>query len=148
MAKSKDSTEKTRVGRFLTNLGPVASPILEAIGGLTGLEALTRVGEILRKPAELIEITEEDRQIALALVKADLEDRKDARQLQRTSLDQDDKFSKRFLYYLTMFIVASAVAFIFITIYVPYIEQVAHIVDTSYGILIGTVFVSVINYFF
>jgi hypothetical protein len=48
MAEEKKPFKDTKVGQFLNDkVRPVAAPILEAVGGLTGVDAISKLGELL-----------------------------------------------------------------------------------------------------
>jgi hypothetical protein len=49
---------------------------------------------------ELLRIKQEDNRIAVEVEKAYLADKQDARSMQKVAINSDDKFVKRFVYYL------------------------------------------------
>ena len=78
----------------------------------------------------------------------ELENNKSARDMQVATLNQDDLFSKRFVYYLAMFWSLLAGAFIFTVIFIDIPDNSIRIVDTVLGFLLGTIIAAIINYFF
>lgn len=77
-----------------------------------------------------------------------LEDRKDARDMQKEALKQDDIFSKRFIYYFAAgWSVFSALYLSAITFFtIP--EANIRIVDTVTGFLLGSLIAAIIQFFF
>lgn len=77
-----------------------------------------------------------------------LADKANARDMQKEALKQEDKFSKRFLYYLasawSIFAMSYITAISFITI--P--ETSIRFVDTITGFLLGTIVSGIIQFFF
>ena len=72
----------------------------------------------------------------------------DARAMQVAALQQDDKFSKRFVMYLAMFwSIASCTYIGFVTFsHIP--ETNLRFVDTLLGVCIGTVITTILNFFY
>jgi len=77
-----------------------------------------------------------------------LENTKDARNMQNTALQQDDIFSKRFVYYLASFWSVSSVMYIFAVSFLEIPEANTRLVDTITGFLMGTIISAIIQYFF
>lgn len=77
-----------------------------------------------------------------------LQDKANAREMQKAALKQEDKFSKRFLYYLasawSIFSMVYITAISFMTI--P--ETSVRFVDTITGFLLGTIVSGIIQFFF
>lgn len=94
------------------------------------------------------ELSQEDKETALKLIELDFENIKDARDLQKIALQQDDLFSKRFIYYLAAFVSVSALAVLVMLFFVEIPEENKRIVDMVTGIFIGTGFIQVLNFFF
>jgi hypothetical protein len=83
---------------------------------------------------------------ALELLKYDLENTKDARDLQKIALQQDDLFSKRFVYYLAVFWSVVGAAYLFFATFVTVANP--KMADTVLGFLLGTIVATIINFFF
>jgi uncharacterized membrane protein len=141
MGDFKDKNGKTKVGLFLQKFAP---NILDVVGDvLPDKGALGIIKNLISKDDKL---TPEQKVEALELLKIDLENTKDARDLQKSALAQDDIFSKRFVYYLAIFwSVISAIYFFLATFTEVVNEEMA---DIILGFLLGTVAGSIINFFF
>ena len=72
----------------------------------------------------------------------------DARAMQVAALQQDDKFSKRFVMYLATFWSLTAVAYIFFITFVEIPQANVRFADTVLGTVLGTVVATTINFFF
>ena len=84
----------------------------------------------------------------LQLIEADNKNVADARDMQKTALIQDDKFSKHFIYYLAAFWSVVAAGFIIIVLFKDIPEANTRLVDTILGFLLGTIIAAIINFFF
>ncbi|MFT7880937.1 MAG: hypothetical protein ABXS91_11155, partial [Sulfurimonas sp.] len=82
------------------------------------------------------------------LFKAEMEDRGNARDMQKSALSQDDLFSKRFVYYLASFWSLVGAAYIFLITFYDIPEENVRFADTVLGFLLGTIVATVINFFF
>ena len=71
----------------------------------------------------------------------------DARARQVAALQQDDKFSKRFVMYLATFWSLTAVAYIFLITFTNIPELNIRFADTILGFLLGTVVATILNFF-
>lgn len=105
------------------------------------------------------ELTTEDKQkimdSQIEIMKIDFEKMKleyqntnDARDMQKVALQQDDIFSKRFVYYLATFWSFVAVGYIFLITFLTIPEANVRFADTTLGFLLGTIVATIINYFF
>jgi hypothetical protein len=70
-----------------------------------------------------------------------------ARDLQKVALQQDDLFSKRFLYYLTSFWSAITALYIGFITFGTIPPDNIRFADTILGFLLGTVIATIMNYF-
>jgi hypothetical protein len=71
----------------------------------------------------------------------------DARAMQVAALQQDDRFSKRFVMYLAMFWSFTAVVYIFLITFTNIPELNIRFADTILGFLLGTVVATILNFF-
>jgi len=71
-----------------------------------------------------------------------------ARLMQVAALQQTDKFSKRFIYYLAAFWSLVGSGYIFAATYIPIPADNQSLADTVLGFLLGTLVATIINYFF
>jgi hypothetical protein len=78
----------------------------------------------------------------------EVEDRNSAREMQKSALDQNDRFAKRFIYYLATFWSVIGATFIIMVFFVSPPEQNLRLVDTLEGFLLGTIVSAIIGYFF
>lgn len=140
MGKFKVETGKTRVGAFLKDIAP---HVLDVAASLTGIDALDKIGHALIKDDKLTAV---DKQQALSLLEMDRLDRENARGMQISALNQDDKFSKRFIYYLAAFWSLASVSFFFIAGFTEIKNE--RIVDTILGFVLGSIVATMINFFF
>jgi hypothetical protein len=67
--------------------------------------------------------------------------------MQVAALNQDDKFSKRFVMYLATFWSLTAVAYIFLITFTNIPEINIRFADTILGFLLGTVVATILNFF-
>lgn len=80
--------------------------------------------------------------------KAEFKDRQKAREMQQAALGQEDKFSKRFIYYLTSFLIITGIGYLFMVSFLVTPKENQRIVDTALGFIMGTVISSVIAFFY
>ena len=71
----------------------------------------------------------------------------DARAMQVAALNQDDKFSKRFVMYLATFWSLTAVVYIFLITFTNIPDLNIRFADTILGFLLGTVVATILNFF-
>ena len=118
-----------------------------------GIKAVTGID------LESKELTAEDKQkimdSQIEIMKIDFEKMKleyqntnDARDMQKVALQQDDTFSKRYVYYLATFWSFVAVGYIFLITFLTIPEANVRFADTTLGFLLGTIVATIINYFF
>ena len=143
MGKYKETHGKTRVGEFLKTIKGVAPDLIKLAGDITGVEALENLGKVLKSSDEIPEL---DKIKALDLLEADIDDRKNARAMQIAALNQKDRFSKRFIYYLAAFWSLAAVTFFFIAGFTTIKNE--RIVDTILGFVLGTIVSTIITFFY
>lgn len=105
------------------------------------------------------ELTAEDKQkimdsqieimkIDFEKLKLEFENTNSARDMQKVALQQDDTFSKRYVYYLATFWSLVAVGYIFLITFLTIPEANIRFADTTLGFLLGTIVATIINYFF
>lgn len=112
-------------------------------------EEFVRLEEFqMRHEEELLKIQQEDDRLAQEYDKMFLEDVQSARNVQTTALAQEDIFSKRFLYWYTLFWTFAAVAYIGGITFYPIPETQTRFADVILGFLLGTVIAQIINFFY
>jgi len=77
-----------------------------------------------------------------------LADRKDARDMQKVALNQDDVFSKRFIYYFAIGWSLFAMVYLAGISFFEIPETSVRFVDTTVGFLMGTIISGIVQYFF
>jgi len=113
--------------------------IIETVGKVAG-DLITTDKE--RAVAQL----EQDR-LGLARDSAYLGDTQDARHMQVSSLQQDDLFAKRFIYWFAICWSVFAMAFMLIATLVKIPAENANTVNIILGFLLGTAIASIFNFF-
>ena len=117
-----------------------------------GVKALTGID------LESKELTAEDKQkimdsqieimkIDFEKLKLDYQNTNDARDMQKVALQQDDNFSKRFVYYLATFWSFVCVIYIFFITFGNIPQDNVRFADTILGFLLGTIIATIINFF-
>lgn len=141
--RGKQKPKDWKITKFLKEKAP---HILDKVGDvLPDKGALGIIKNLITNDKEL---SKEDKDIILKEIEIYLEDVKDARDLQKVALQQDDVFSKRFIYYLAAFVSVSALIVLVMLFFVEIPEENKRIVDMVTGIFIGTGFIQVLNFFF
>jgi|TARA_R110001592_G_scaffold45371_1_gene145040 hypothetical protein len=141
MGKFKEKNGKTMVGAFLQSVAP---NIIDIVGDvLPSNGALGIVKNLIQKDDKL---TANEKVEALRLLELDLENVKDARSMQKAALNQDDKFSKRFLYYLSTFWSVVAACYFFLATFSSVVND--KIADIILGFLLGSVVGVMMNFFY
>ncbi len=143
--------KETKLGKFLASKG-----LDQALGMagdvIPGIKILDKIKDAVLgndpETAELeqvVNLTPEERAHILELIQAEKEqlemilaDVKDARGMQVAALQQEDKFSKRFVYYFITAWSLFSMVFILITTLCEIPEQNMRMVDTTQGFLLGT----------
>lgn len=141
MGKFKEKNGKTMVGAFLQSVAP---NIIDVVGDvLPSNGALGIVKNLIQKDDKL---TANEKVEALRLLELDLENVKDARDMQKEALKQNDVFSKRFLYYLSTFWSLIAACYFFLATFTPVMND--KIADIILGFLLGSVVGVMMNFFY
>ena len=141
MGTYKEKNGTTRIGDWLM----VTAPHIQSLVG----DVLPEKG-ILGIVKNLIsnddKLTPEQKVEALELLKIDLENTKDARDMQKIALQQDDIFSKRFVYYLASFCSVVSAVYFFLATFTSVVNE--RVSDTILGFLLGTIIGTIVNFFF
>jgi len=93
-------------------------------------------------------IQQESKQLEADIEKAYLEDTQSARDMQVAALQQEDKFSKRFIYIFALGLAAATFILIGMLMFVEIPEANRSIVDMAIGALVATGLIQVIQFFF
>lgn len=139
---------ETKVGQFLAQAAP---EILELVGdAIPGAGILTNLfkAKVEATPEQQQEFEKLIRDYEIEELKIRLDDVADARSLQKTALGQDDKFSKRFLYWLAAGSLLLGFTYIFVITFVTIPESNQRFADTILGVVIATIITTIYNFFF
>ena len=79
---------------------------------------------------------------------ADLQDRQDARDMQKEALKQSDKFSKRFVYIFALIWSLFVMVYLFGVTFTNIPQSNQRIVDTILGFSLGTIIATIIQFFY
>jgi hypothetical protein len=131
MGKYKDETGKTRIGSFLQKAAP---HVLDVAANLTGLDALGAISDAILNDDKLTDGQKVQAQHMIAL---DMEDIKNARDMQKAALMQNDLFSKRFVYYLASFVMFVLAALLIMLFWVEIPEGNGEIIYMAIGMFLG-----------
>jgi hypothetical protein len=91
---------------------------------------------------------QEDNRASEAAQKIQADEYGNARNMQIENLKQDDKFSKRFVYYFAMFWSAFAVIYLAGITFIEIPKENTRFADTIVGFLLGTVVATLIGFFY
>jgi hypothetical protein len=141
----KQRNGTTRVGDWLRSLKGVAPGILDLVGDITGVEALKNVSDMIEGTETL---TPEQKEHAMALIELDYADLADARDLQKVALQQDDLFSKRFIYYLTIGVFLFSAGVVTLLFFKEIPAENRDVINFILGVIVGTGLTGIFNYFY
>ena len=82
------------------------------------------------------------------LLNMKLKDIQNARHMQEIALQQEDKFSKRFIYYFALFWSIVAGSYIMLITFMEIPQQNQRFADTILGFLMGTIISGIITFFY
>lgn len=129
---------------LVTEVGlPLVKKSVKAITGID-LDEKTLTPEDKQK---IIDSQIEIMKIDFEKLKLDYQNTNDARDMQKVALQQDDKFSKRFVYYLASFWSFVCVIYIFFITFGNIPQDNVRFADTILGFLLGTIIATIINFF-
>ena len=133
-------------GLISNNLPKVAQAVvdkgLDYVQEKTGIELKPDMN-----PEELKALKEAAQKHEEFKIEQDHKNTANARAMQVAALNQDDKFSKRFVMYLAIFWSLTAVTYIFLITFGSIPENNVRFADTILGFLLGTVVAKIINFF-
>lgn len=129
----------------------VARKVTDVAGAITGGQSHTEIMQILNDPQRA------DKRNELYLRLIDIEaaesarifaDRADARDMQKIALQQEDLFSKRFVYFFAAAWSAFTMGYIVLITLAQIPDGSQRYADTILGFMLGTLIATIINYFF
>ena len=157
--KEKKPFKETKFGVFINKVKDVGLGDINfkevvakaASGNVVG--AIASVGQSLigskhEKAQELLGELMAQQENYLKELEMIYKDKESARDMQKIALQQDDLFSKRFIYYFAFAIFGLSASIIIMLFFVTIPEDNQRIIDMAIGILIGTGLVGVIQFFF
>ncbi len=144
----KKAFKDTAIGGFLAKVAPA---VLETVG-----DAFPPVKVLASLFDHELQVSSEDQkkfdellmQYENEELKLYLADVADARDMQKTALGQDDKFSKRFIYWLTAGSLLFGFAYIFVITFLTIPAQNQRFADTILGVVISIIFGTIYNFYF
>jgi hypothetical protein len=132
-----------------TKAAKAASAFSNIVQDVTGTSTLSEIDKALATQPELVvrlrEAVMQDAHVAEQMRLADV---KDARDLQRAALAQDDTFSKRFLYYFSSGWSLFIALYLTLVTFLDIPQSNLRLVDTVVGVLIGTILGAIFQFFY
>lgn len=139
-------------------LAQVAPTVATALGGpLAGaaLGSLLKVFGVTNEDDLEAAITRASPDQLIALKTLELEyqkllqmDTQSAREMQIAALNQDDRFSKRFVYVFASCWSLFSIAYIFAITFMDIPKENVRFADTTLGFLLGTIIATIVQYFY
>lgn len=105
------------------------------------------IGEFVTTDKERLAAENENRRLGLEETKAYLADTQSARHMQEVALQQDDLFSKRFVYWFSAGWSAFAMVFMLFVTFGSIEKDNVRFADTILGFLLGTAIAGIFNFF-
>lgn len=144
----KKSFKDTKIGGFLAKAAPA---VLSAVGDVfppaRTLKALID-GEEFIDPEDRKELNKLLYEYELEELRARLQDVQDARSMQEEAMKSNDKFSRRFVYWLAAGSLALGFAYIFFITFTEIPAANTRFADTILGVVIATIITSIYQFFF
>lgn len=143
-------------------LGSIAPSIATALGGplagaATGM-AMRALGVTTEReleetllsasPDQMLALKQADNDFKLAYLKAEVDDKRSARDMQIMALAQEDKFSKRFVYIFAIAWSLAAIGYVSGITFMQIPEANIRFADTTLGFMLGTVISGIVQYFY
>lgn len=150
--EKKKFFQKFKEGKLFAFLKKSGSNILDVAGDVTGIDALNKLGGLIDddenlSPGEKMK-AKELYELELRELELILGDKANARQLQVETLKQEDKFSKRFIYFFGGISVFVGMVYVFLITFVEIPEKNLRFADTILGVVIGVIITTVFQFFF
>ncbi len=129
--------------------------VLDVLSGGFVKGILDKIPDAGQRAAAELELRKEINRAAESITAAQLDETKSfladvasARTMQTAALGQEDKFAKRYIYYLTSFIIITSLTYIFVVTFCKIPAENLRVVDTILGFMLGTLISSVISFFY
>lgn len=127
----------------------VAGKVMDAAQVITGARSSDDILATIQSDGQAAQqLREKVMEIAEAEAKRDHEDRINARAMQQAALGQDDRFSKRFIYYFATAWSLFAMSYLLLITLVDIPADNQRFADTILGFLLGTIIATIVSYFF
>lgn len=118
------------------------SGVIKEVGDILGLDT-SEEGKALSE-----EFLLKKEEFELEAKRIEAADRADARSMQKEALAGDDKFAKRFIYYLALSVLAFSFIVVILLFWVEIPKENQRILDMTLGAIVTSGLVSVLSYFF
>lgn len=130
--------------------GPLAGNAVGALLKVFGVETEAELDTAIAKatPEQLLLLKNADNEFKLAYLNAEVKDKQDARGMQNVALQQEDKFSKRFVYYFAIYWSIVAATYIAFITFGNIPQTSVRFADTILGFLLGTIVTTIIQFFY
>lgn len=147
MSKEKKKFADTGLGKFLKVNAPKVLDVVDDYFPPVKIITELLKGEDL--PPEIQkELAKQIHDYEKEIYAMQLEDTANARAMQTAALQQDDIFSKRYTYYLSAFIMVSAVSFGTMLFFVEFPETNRRLIEMLFDLFLFSGAITVINFFF
>lgn len=146
--QEKKKFKETTIGKFLNQVAPsiidMVGDVLPPVKLLKGL--FNQTPDVPpEQRVEFEKLLKDYEQTELAMYLADV---KDARDMQKTALGQQDNFSKRFVYYFGAISALIGFAYIFMITFVDINPANQRFADTILGVVISAIIGTIYSFFF
>ena len=147
MGNYKEEKGTSRVGDWLRVIGrsDIIEKAVNVAGSIASGNYLGAVKALISKDKDL---TGDQRAEGNRLIELEYQDRADARDLQKVALQQDDLFSKRFIYYLTIAVFGFSALIVLLLFFVKIPDQNRDVINFILGVVVGTGLTGIFNYFY
>lgn len=130
------------------NSNEIADKIVKVTQAVTGTTTLENALQAIQDPSANAKVKEALMTHELEFMKLAFGDKKDARELQETTLQNEDRFVKRFLYYFSFYWAIIASAYLFAITFIDIPQEAVRFADTILGFLLGTIIAGIISFFY
>lgn len=130
--------------------GPLAGKATDILLQVFGVKEEAQLEDAIKMatPEQLAVLRQQDNEFKLAYLNAEVKDKQDARNMQNTALQQDDKFAKRFVHYFAVFWSVVASLYIGFITFGDIPQTSVRFADTILGFLLGTIVTTIIQFFY
>jgi hypothetical protein len=119
-----------------------------AAGALSSSDVVALKKYEMDNQVELLKLQQSMINLGLDTERMYLEDMQSARAMQSVALNQDDKFSKRFVYYFALFWSVCTALYIGCITFMVIPQENVRFADTILGVLLGTVLGQILSFFY